>query len=107
MMKYKGYLGKVVYDDEAEIFHGDVIGLKDVITFQGETVAEVKKAFRDSIESYLELCRSRGMKPAKTFSGKVILRMDPQVHETISREAAIRGISLNELINEKLRSDQR
>lgn len=57
MMKYKGYIGKVVYDHDVHIFHGDVIGLKDVIAFQGTTVDEVEKTFHDSVDVYLKfLC---------------------------------------------------
>lgn len=55
-MKYKGYLGEITYDDDAKIFHGEVIGLKDIITFQGRTVNELKKAFQDSINDYLAWC---------------------------------------------------
>ncbi len=65
MMKYKGYLGEITYDDEAKIFHGEVIGLKDVITFQGRSINELKKAFHESINDYLEWCRERGEKPEK------------------------------------------
>ena len=56
-MKYKGYIGQVVYDENAKIFHGDVIGLKDVITFQGESVGELEQAFKDSVDDYLEFCK--------------------------------------------------
>jgi len=56
MIQYKGDSGKVKYDDEAEIFHGEVIGLRDVITFQGKTVDEIKQAFRDSVDEYLDFC---------------------------------------------------
>jgi predicted HicB family RNase H-like nuclease len=101
-MKYKGYVGQVVYDDEAKIFHGDVIGLKDVITFQGQSVQELEQAFKDSVDDYLEFCHSRGEKPDKTFSGNIRVRMNPQLHEHISLEAAQKGISLNELITQKL-----
>jgi predicted HicB family RNase H-like nuclease len=52
-MKYKGYIGHVEYDNEAKIFHGEVIGLKDVITFQGSSVKELEEAFKDSVEDYL------------------------------------------------------
>jgi predicted HicB family RNase H-like nuclease len=52
-MKYKGYIGHIVYDDKAKIFHGEVIGLKDVITFQGSSVKELEEAFKDSVEDYL------------------------------------------------------
>jgi predicted HicB family RNase H-like nuclease len=66
MMQYRGYRGKVDFDDEANIFHGEVIGLRDVITFQGKTVDEVKVAFRESVDDYLAFCTSRGEEPERT-----------------------------------------
>jgi predicted HicB family RNase H-like nuclease len=57
MLKYKEYVGKVEYDDEARIFHGDVIGIKDVITFQGKTVDELEQAFKDSVDDYVAWCQ--------------------------------------------------
>ena len=104
MMNYKGYLGHVVYDDEAKLFHGTVIGLKDVITFQGTTVKELDKAFTDSVDDYLEWCKERGEVPQKSYSGKFNVRTTPDIHALLSLEAANRGISLNDLINEKLRN---
>ncbi|MCB1073526.1 MAG: type II toxin-antitoxin system HicB family antitoxin, partial [Chlamydiia bacterium] len=74
-MKYKGYLGSVAYDDEAEVFFGSVLGIKDVITFQGRSVDEIKQAFRDSVNDYLDFCRERGEKPDKPYSGKFNLRI--------------------------------
>jgi len=59
MMQYKGYTGRVEFDDEADLFHGEVIGLRDVITFQGRTVDEVKRAFHDSVDDYLAFCAKR------------------------------------------------
>ena len=75
MMIYKGYKGKVDYDNEAKVFHGEVIGLRDVITFQGKTVEELEKAFKDSIDDYLEWCTKSGEKPEKPYSGELRLRM--------------------------------
>lgn len=57
MMQYKGYIGHVSYDDEAKIFHGEVVGLQDVITFQGTTIQEVEEAFRASVDDYLAWCK--------------------------------------------------
>jgi predicted HicB family RNase H-like nuclease len=102
MMKYKGYVGQVSYDDEVKIFHGEVIGLKDVIIFQGANVQDLEKAFHDSIDDYLKWCKERGETPEKMFSGTLNLRMPPDLHAHLAVEAAKRGISLNELINEKL-----
>jgi len=102
MMKYKGYMGQVIYDDEAKIFHGEIIGLKDVITFQGRSVQELEQAFKASIDDYLEFCRERGETPEKAFSGNIRVRMDPKLHANIALEAAQRSMSLNDLITEKL-----
>ena len=70
MMEYKGYLGQVEFDDEAGTFHGEVINTRDVITFQGKSVAELKKAFQDSVDDYLAFCAARGEEPDKPSSGK-------------------------------------
>jgi predicted HicB family RNase H-like nuclease len=102
MMKYKGYFGEITYDDEAKIFHGEVIGLKDIITFQGRSVNELKKAFQDSINDYLTWCEERGEQPEKTYSGKLHIRMNPQLHAHLAVEAAKQNISLNDLVNQKL-----
>ena len=64
MMEYKGYIGKVEFDDEAGIFHGEVINTRDVITFQGTTVAEIKQTFQESVEDYLAFCKQLGQEPA-------------------------------------------
>jgi predicted HicB family RNase H-like nuclease len=104
MMKYKGYRGQVEYDAKAKIFHGEVIGLKDIITFQGTNAQEIEKAFKDSIDDYLAWCKERGEKPEKSFSGNIRVRMQPDLHAHLALEAARLGISLNDLINEKLRA---
>lgn len=102
MMKYKGYIGQVVYDDEARLFHGEVIGLKDIITFQGTNVDELEKAFKDSVDDYLAWCEERCEKPEKTFSGNLRLRLPSSLHAKLSREAQRRKLSLNSVIIEKL-----
>ena len=63
MIEYKGYHGAFSFDDEAGIFHGEVMGTHDVITFQGKSVAELRTAFRDSIDAYLKFCAKRGRRP--------------------------------------------
>lgn len=68
MMEYKGYIGHVEFDDEADILHGEVINIRDVVTFQATSVKEVHKAFRESVDDYLEFCLSRDESPDKPFS---------------------------------------
>jgi predicted HicB family RNase H-like nuclease len=102
MMEYKGYTAKVEFDDEAEIFHGEVIGIKDVITFQGKTAKELKKAFRDSVDDYLSFCKERGEAPDKPFTGRFIVRISPELHRKIYLSAKLSNESINAWLNEKL-----
>jgi predicted HicB family RNase H-like nuclease len=85
MLKYKDYVGHVEFDEEADIFHGEIVNTRDVITFQGSTVKSLKKAFKESLEDYLDFCQARGEAPEKPFSGKFNVRLKPELH----REASI------------------
>ena len=95
MITYKGYSGTVQFDEEAEIFHGEVLGLKDVVTFQGRSVEELKNGFHESIDDYLDFCASRGEEPDKPFSGKFVLRLDPTLHRRLYELSSRQGESLN------------
>jgi predicted HicB family RNase H-like nuclease len=105
MLKHKDYLGLVEFDQEAEIFYGEVINTRDVITFQGETVKELKQAFVDSIEDYLDFCKSRSETPERPFSGKFNVRLDPQLHREAYVAAKQAGISLNSWIIEAIKHE--
>lgn len=102
MLKHKGYTGYVIYDDEARIFHGEVVGLRAVITFQGSTVDEIEQSFKDSIDDYLDWCKKRGKEPEKSHSGKFNLRMTPDLYVKIASNAAQEGISMNSYILKRL-----
>ena len=104
MMTYKGYHGAFEYDPEADIFHGEVVNLSDVITFQGRSIDELKQALEDSIEDYLEFCAERGKTPEKPYSGRFNVRLEPELHQRIALEAATAGKSLNGWVAEKLQS---
>lgn len=105
MMEYKGYIGRVEYDDEAGILHGEVINVRDVITFQADNVSDLQKAFRESVEDYLEFCASEGEEPEKPFSGKFMIRLTPEQHRTISLAAKVSEKSLNAWVTEHLHQD--
>jgi predicted HicB family RNase H-like nuclease len=102
MMKYKGYEAIVEFDDEAEIFHGEVINTRDVITFQGCSIDELKQAFYDSVEDYLDFCRERKEEPDKPFSGNFQVRINPDLHRKITTQAKKEGQSLNSWIEKCL-----
>jgi predicted HicB family RNase H-like nuclease len=102
MMNYKGYGCTIRFDDGADIFHGEVTGLRDVITFQGRTVDELKTAFRDSVDDYLDFCSSRGEAADKPYSGRFLLRVDPTLHRRLVELSADEGESLNNWIASRL-----
>jgi len=99
MMEYKGYIGKVDLDSEAGIFHGEVINIRDVITFEGRSVEELQKAFIDSIEDYLAFCAARGEDPEKPFSGKFVIRLSPELHRKAFIKARLSDKSLNSWVS--------
>jgi predicted HicB family RNase H-like nuclease len=102
MLRYKGYTGHVEFDDEAGLFHGEVIDLRDEITFQGTSVEELERAFQDSVDDYLEFCAERGEEPDKPFSGRFMLRLSPHLHREVYARARQEGESLNQWISERL-----
>ena len=93
-MKYKGYLSHVEFDDEANIFYGEVINTRDVITFQGKSVDELHQAFEDSVEDYLAFCAKRGEEPDHPFSGRLTVRLLPEQHRKVilAAEKAGKGV---------------
>jgi predicted HicB family RNase H-like nuclease len=102
MLEYKGYSGNVEFDDEAAVFHGEVLDTRNVITFQGMSVDELEQAFRDSIDDYLDFCKDRGEEPDKPFSGRLMLRLPPEIHRRVYVEAEREGKSLNQWIADRL-----
>ena len=102
MMNYKGYGCTIRFDDEADIFHGEVTGLRDVVIFQGRTVDEVNSAFRESIDDYIEFCVRRGETPDKPYSGRFLLRVDPALHRRLVELGMNEGESLNSWIASRL-----
>jgi predicted HicB family RNase H-like nuclease len=102
MMEYRGYIGKVEYDDDAGVFHGEVVNLRDVVTFEGESVNELRTAFRESVEEYLAFCAERGEEPEKPYSGTFTVRIAPELHRDIAIRARLADKSLNAWVGEIL-----
>ncbi len=100
IISYKDYMGSFAYDPEADIFHGDVVNLGDVVTFQGRSLDELKQALAESVEDYLEFCREVGKEPERPFSGRFNLRLDPAQHREASLRAGLEGKSLNAWVAE-------
>ncbi len=104
-MRYKGYTGIVEFDEDSRLFHGEVVGLKDVITFQGQSVEELEKAMADSIDFYLDWCKERGKEPEKPFSGRFLVRTSPEIHSRAAVAAARAGMSLNKYVEKAIEDE--
>lgn len=101
-MRYKGYTARVEFDSRDGIFVGRVLGIADAITFHGKTVAQLTKEFHAAIDHYLADCAARGRDPQKPVSGRLMLRVPPEVHAAASVAAQASGKSLNQWAAEVL-----
>jgi predicted HicB family RNase H-like nuclease len=101
-MHHKGYVATIELDEDAELFHGEVINTRDVLTFQGRTLKDLKKAFADTIADYVAWCRERGKQPEKPYSGHFSLRLSPELHRRVAVAAARAGKSVNGFVAETL-----
>ena len=102
-LKYKGYTGSVEYSNEDSCLYGKVQGLKGtLISYEGETVDEIKKDFKEAVDYYLESCKERGIEPQKPYSGRLVVRMPSDLHGRIAAAAAAAGTTINDFINKAL-----
>lgn len=94
-MTYKGYAARIEFDAEDEIFTGRIAGIDDVVGFHANSVAELKTAFHQAVDDYVDTCARIGRPPQKTYSGQLMLRVSPDVHGAAVRAAEVAGKSLN------------
>jgi len=107
MMTYKGYIGDVEYDDQAKVFHGEVVNTRDVITFQGTSVEELERSFRDSVDDYVSWCTEEGVPPERPYSGRFNLRLSPELHREVAIVAKRRNTSINAFVEKAIEDELR
>lgn len=95
MMEHKGYIGEVEFDPSIDAFHGRVLGLQDVVTFQGRSLDELRREMAESIDDYLEFCAKVGKDPERPYRGEFLVRTTPELHRAAARVAEASGLSLN------------
>jgi len=101
-MTYKGYSARIDYDDEDGILTGRIGGIRDTVGFHAETVEDLRAAFHEAVDDYLETCARVGKEPQKTYSGQVMFRVSPEVHRKAALAAELAGKSLNQWAEEVL-----
>ncbi|MCI4661757.1 MAG: type II toxin-antitoxin system HicB family antitoxin [Neomegalonema sp.] len=102
MRPYKGYTGSVEFDEDDLLFHGRLMGISDVVTFQAESATALVQAFHDSVDDYLAFCAEEGDEPQKPYSGKLALRTPPALHKAIAERAQASDRSINQWIVDTL-----
>jgi predicted HicB family RNase H-like nuclease len=95
-MAYRGYAARIEYSDEDQCFVGHIAGINDVVGFHGKSVAELRRAFREAVDDYLETCEKLGRAPQKPYSGKLMLRVPPEIHAAVATAAEVSGKSINQ-----------
>ena len=101
-MSHKGYSARVEYDERDNILVGRILGIRSIIGFHGETVSELRLKFEKAVEDYLTDCKAEGVKPERPASGKLLLRVPPEVHGKALVAAQASGKSLNQWASEVL-----
>lgn len=106
-MDYKGYAARLEYSEEDSLFVGHIAGIRDVVGFHGSSVAELRAAFVEAVDDYLGTCAKLGRAPQKPYSGKLSLRLEPELHATIAVKAELAHKSINQWISEVIRREAR
>ena len=102
-MTYQNYKAKVEYDPVDKIFVGHIIGIRDIVGFHGSTVEELESAFHEAVDHYLEVCEKIGQEPQRSYSGKLTLRIPPEIHMAVATAAEINSKSINQWATEVLK----
>ena len=95
-MTHNGYSARVEFDAEDRIFVGHIAGIRDIVGFHGESVDELEAAFREAVDDYLAACKKLKQAPDKPYSGRVMLRLPPDLHARASAAAQVAGVSFNQ-----------
>ena len=108
---YKAFIGSVHFSAEDEVFYGKIEGVNDLVTFEGETVKKLTKAFKEAVEDYTDLCEESGKEILRSYKGSFNVRVNPELHSQVVEQATLKGKTLNQFVKEaneeKLRQSAR
>jgi predicted HicB family RNase H-like nuclease len=104
-LKYKGFIGSVHFAAEDRIFYGKVEGVNDLITFEGSTVDDLEKGFQYMVDEHIKDCKKNNTPVEKSYKGNLNIRLSPELHKKAAHNASIRGISLNQYINDAIKKE--
>jgi len=101
-MTYRGYAARIEYSDEDQLLIGHVAGIRDVVGFHGESISELRQAFEEAVDDYIETCEKLGREPQKAYSGKLSLRLEPALRASVAAKAELAEKSINQWVSDIL-----
>ena len=102
VLEYKNYCGSVEYSAADRIFHGKIIGILSLVSYEGKDIDSLEKDFREAVDDYLDLCERHGFPPEKVYSGQFQVRVSPETHRSLALRAQSSGRKLNAVVVEAL-----
>lgn len=105
ILRYKGFIGSVRFSAADDCFFGKLEGIDDLVTFEGQDVQSLKRAFQEASDDYIELCRSMGKPLQKSYRGSFNIRITPELHKKAAQKSLILGISLNQLVQKAIEKE--
>lgn len=102
-IQYKGYIGSVEFSEEDGLFYGKVMGIRSLISYEGENAKELLEDFHGAVDDYLELCETKGIEPEVAYKGSFNVRISPELHKRLVIYTTAHQMSLNSYIEETLK----
>jgi predicted HicB family RNase H-like nuclease len=99
---YKGFIGSVHFSADDAVFHGKLEGIDDLITFEGNSVAELTRAFHEAVDDYIALCEEAGKEPLKSCKGSFNVRIPSALHIVALQKSVMSGVSLNQFVQKAI-----
>jgi predicted HicB family RNase H-like nuclease len=103
LLDYKGYSGTVEYSDADKILHGKVLGIRSLLSYEGDSVDSLRSDFEDVIDDYIETCAADGTEPEKPYKGSFNVRVTPEIHRSLAVYALTHGQTLNSTVEEAIK----
>jgi len=102
ILTYKGFIGSVHFSTQDDVFFGKIEGINDLITFEGESVKELKKAFHYVVDEHIKDCENDNIAVEKSYKGNFNLRLTPDLHRRTAIAAKVHGITINAFVRKAI-----
>jgi predicted HicB family RNase H-like nuclease len=104
-LKYKDFIGTIHFNSEDNVFYGKIEGIDSLISFEGQSVLELKESFEEAVNDYLDICIKTGRSPLKSFTGSFNIRISPDLHRKISEKSYALGVPLNKIVQHAIEKE--